>query len=68
MIQFSTSTLFDRQAFLWQAIQLYETVLIQTTQFCIVFVYTQLNVKPVLYLTVHLNIEKQFYFKQFSLA
>ena len=76
------------KSFLFQAIQLSQTVLIKTIQFSIsiVFVYTQLNVKTVLFKTIQFNvstvsmsktvlfqiiqfsIQKQFHFKQFSLA
>ena len=51
-ILFSMSTQFNRQkAFLFQPIQFSQTVLIQLIQFSISidFVYTQLNVKTVLY-------------------
>ena len=46
------------KTFLFQAIQFSETVLIQTIQFIIsiVFVYTQLNVKSVLFQTIKFNI------------
>ena len=44
--------------FLFQAIQISQTVLIQTIQFSIsiVFVYTPLNVKTVLFQTVQFNV------------
>ena len=53
-----------------------KTVLFQTIQFSIsiVFVYTQLNVKIVLFETIQFSMslqvecQKQFHFKQFSLA
>ena len=43
---------------LFQAIQFSQTVLIQPTQFCIsiYFVYTQLNVKTVLFQTIQFNV------------
>ena len=47
---------------LFQAIQFSQKVQIQTIQFCmsIVFVYTQLNVKAVLFKTIQLSISTQF--------
>ena len=58
------------KTFLFQAIQFSQTDLIKTIQFgiSIVFVYTQLNVKTVLFQIIQFSIEKQFHFKQFSLA
>ena len=51
---------------LFQAIQFSQTVLIQPIQFSINidFVYTQLNVKIVLFQTIQFRIQKQFHFKQ----
>ena len=48
------------KAFLFQAIQLSQTVLIQIIQFSIstYFVYTQLNVKTVLYQTIQFSVSK----------
>ena len=64
-----------KKIFVFPAIQLSQTVLIQTIQFSIsiVFVYTPLNLKTVLFQTMHFSIsidsmKKYFYFKQFSLA
>ena len=64
------------KTFLFQAIQFSHTILIQTILFniSIVFVYTQLNVKTVIFqiinlgLSTQLKCQKQFYFKEFSLA
>ena len=63
------------KTFLFQAIQFSQTLLFQLIPFCIsiVFVYTQLNVKIVLFQTTQFSVStvsmsKQFYFKQFSLA
>ena len=44
--------------FLYQAIQFIQTVLIQLIQFSIStdFVYTQLNVKTVLYITIQFSV------------
>ena len=46
------------KTFLFKAIQFSQTVLIQQIQFsvCIDFVYTQLNIKTVLFQTIHLSI------------
>ena len=48
--------------FLFQVIQFRQTVLLQTIQFSIsiVFVYTQLNVKTVLFWTIQLSINMKF--------
>ena len=61
--------------FLFEAIQFSQTVQIQLIQFSIRidFVYSQLNVKTVLFQTIQFSIskfqfQKQFYFKQSSLA
>ena len=50
------------KTFLFQTIQLSQTVLILKNQFSlsIVFVYTQLNVKTILFQTIQFNISKQF--------
>ena len=52
------STQFNRQTFLFQAIQFSQTVLIQIIQFsiCTDFVYTQLNIKTVLYQAIQLSV------------
>ena len=53
------STQFNCQkTFLFQAIQFSQTVLIQTIHFSISidFVYTQLNVKTVLYITIQFSV------------
>ena len=70
-IQFSINTQFICQkAFLFQAIQFSERVLIQTLQLSmrIVFVYPQLNVHSVIlrripFSGVEFQCQKQFYFK-----
>ena len=57
------STQFNCQkTFLFKAIQLSQTVLIQTNQFSIsiVFVYIQLNVKTVLFQTIQFRMSTQF--------
>ena len=58
------------KTFIFQAIQFTQKVLIQAIYFIIsgVFVYTQLNVKTVLFQTIQFSIflfqwQKQFYFK-----
>ena len=64
------STQFNCQkAFLFQAIQISQTALFQTIRFsiCIVFVYTQLNVKIVRFQAIQFSVStvsmsKQFYF------
>ena len=63
------------QTFLFQAIRFCQTVAIQIIQFniSIIFVYTQLNFKTILFRTFQSSVVqyqylKQFYFKQFSLA
>ena len=50
--------------------QFNQTIVIQTIQFSISIdlVYTQLNVKRVLFQTIQFNIQKQFHFKQSSLV
>ena len=75
-IKFSICTQFNYQkTFLYQTIQFSQTVLIQTIHFSIstVFRFTQLNVKTVPFRIIHFSVvpfqcQKQFYFKQFSLA
>ena len=55
------STQFNCQKpFLFQTIQFIQTVLIQLNQFSITtyFVYTQLNVKTVLYITTQLSVSR----------
>ena len=61
--------------FLFQAIQLSQTVLIQSIHFSTStdFITTQLNFKTVPFQTIQFNAsrfqrQKHFYFKQFSLA
>ena len=73
-IQFNMSTQFNCQkTFLFQAIQFSQTVIIQFS-ISTDFIYTQLNVKSVLYITIQFSVntvsmsKKQFYFKEFSLA
>ncbi len=65
------------KTFLFQAIQFIQTVIIQLIQFSIStdFVYTQLNVKTVLHLTVQLSVSTvsmsktvQFQTIQFSIS
>ena len=66
------------KTFLFQANQFSQTVLIQAIQFsiCIDFVYTQLNVKTVLFQIILFSVstlvqfqcQKQVHFKQFNLA
>ena len=53
---------------LLQAIHFSQTVLIKTIQLSIVFVHTHLNVKTVLFQTIHLSVKcpKQYQFKQFN--
>ena len=59
-----------KKIFLFQAIQLSQIVLIQTTNFSIsrVFVYPLLDVKTVLFQTTQFSIQKQIYFNQYSLV
>ena len=62
-IQLSMSTQVNRpKTFLYQAIQFSQTVLIKTTLFSIrvVFVYTQFNIKTVLFQTFQFSIGTQF--------
>ena len=77
-IQFSISTQFNcLKTFLFLAIQFNQTVLIQTIQFTIsiAFVYTQLNVKTVLFQAIQfsmstVSMSKTFPFQaiQFSIS
>ena len=57
------------KTFLFQVIQSSQTVLIQTLQFsiCIVFVYSQLNVKTVLFQTIQFGVA-QFHCQNISIS
>ena len=57
-IQLEKVHILDIQTFLFQAIQFNPTVLIQTIRWSVsrVFVYTQLNVKTVLFQTIHFSV------------
>ena len=56
------------KTFLFQTIQFIQTVLIQLIQFSIsTFVYTQLNVKAVLYITIQFSVS-QFSISRFSMS
>ena len=59
-----------KESVLFQTIQFSQTVLIQIIRFSIniVYVYTQLNFKTVLFQAIQFIIQKQLHFKQFSLA
>ena len=75
-IQFSISTLFKYKysligkTFLFQAFQLSQTVLIQLIQLSIItdFVYTQLNVKTVLYQTIQFSVSRVSMSKNSSIS
>ena len=61
------------KTFLYKAIQFCQTVLIQTIQFRIVFVYILLNVKTIPFQTIQFNIgqfqcQKPFFFKQLNMT
>ena len=58
------------KTFLFQAIQFSQTGLNQTIQFSIsiVFVHTHLNVKEVLFQTIHFSISTQFKYQNSSIS